>query len=82
MKETTEHLKSAGHRGHGTGRILETTMCTDRKVGMHDGRTRQLPDGAMTGGNQPTNIRGIDRRRKVQEARCLEVPAVLNCRGP
>jgi hypothetical protein len=33
-------------------------------------RQRQLPDGTMTGGNQPTNIRGIDRRWKVPVTRC------------
>lgn len=30
----------------------------------HDRRERQLPDGTMTGGNQPTNSSGIDRRER------------------
>lgn len=75
-------LKSAGHRGHGTGRTLGDTMCTDRKGGMHDARERQLPDGEMTCGNQPTNIRGIDRRWKVPAARWLQAPHISNNRGP
>jgi hypothetical protein len=57
-------------------------MCHDRKTVTHESRARQLPDGTMTGGNQPTNIRGIDRRRKVPEARCLQVPCTVNGRGP
>ena len=60
-----KHLESAGHRGHGTERTLETARGTGACSGTHDLRVRQLSDGAMTGGNQPTNIRGINRRRKV-----------------
>ena len=60
-----KHLQSAGHRGHGTERTLEEAMGTGACSGTHDLRVRQLSDGAMTGGNQPTNIRGINRRGKV-----------------
>ena len=60
-----KHLESAGHRGHGTERTLEWTMGTGACSGTHENRVRQLSDGAMTGGSQPTNIRGIDRRGKV-----------------
>ena len=60
-----KHLESAGHRGHGTERILGDTMGTGACSGAHDARVRQLSHGAMTGGSQPTNIRGIDRRGKV-----------------
>ncbi len=59
------HLESAGHRGHGTERTLEATMGTGACSGTHEPRVRQLSDGTMTGGNQPTNIRGINRRGKV-----------------
>jgi hypothetical protein len=59
------HLESAGHRGHGTERTLGDTMGTGACSGTHEARVRQLSDGAMTGGSQPTNIRGIDRRGKV-----------------
>ena len=60
-----KHLESAGHRGHGTERTLVRAMGTGACSGTHDSRVRQLSDGAMTGGNQPTNIRGINRRGKV-----------------
>jgi hypothetical protein len=60
-----KHLESAGHRGHGTERILEGATCARLDPGTHESRVRQLSDGAMTGGNQPTNIRGSDRRGKV-----------------
>ena len=59
------HLESAGHRGHGTERTLGNTTGAKACFGMPDARVRQLSDGAMTGGSQPTNIRGIDRRGKV-----------------
>ena len=58
-----------GRVGHGTGRILESAKCTWLTPCMHDPRVRPLPDGTMTGGNQATNIRGIDRRMKVPSAR-------------
>ena len=60
-----KHLESTGHRGHGTERTLDPTMGTGACSGTHDSRVRQLSDGTMTGGNQPTNIRGINRRGKV-----------------
>ena len=60
-----KHLESAGHRGHGTERTLDQAMGTGACSGTHETRVRQLSDGAMTGGKQPTNIRGIDRRGKV-----------------
>ena len=60
-----KHLQSAGHRGHGTERTLDAAMCAGPYPGTHELRARQLSHGAMTGGNQPTNIRGIDRRGKV-----------------
>ena len=65
-------LETVGHRGHGSGRTLVKPMCAGRTSGMHEFRPRKLPDGTMTGGNQPTNIRGIDRRRKVPMAHCLQ----------
>ena len=63
-----------GHRGHGTGRILDSTTCRSRAASTHDNRVRQLPRGTMTGGNQPTNIRGINRRRKVPVVCCSQPP--------
>jgi hypothetical protein len=63
-----------GHRGHGTGRILDPTKCRSRAAPKHDTRVRQFPHGTMTGGNQPTNIRGINRRRKVLAACCSQPP--------
>ena len=62
-----------GHRGHGKGRILGAAMCRSLERSTHDPRLRQLPRGTMTGGNQPTNIRGINRRRKVPGAHCLQM---------
>ena len=70
-----------GHRGHGMGRILGRAKCRDLTVSTHETRVRQLPRGTMTGGNQPTNIRGINRRRKVPAARCLQAP-LPNARSP
>lgn len=61
-----------GRVGHGTGRILERAKCAWLTPCTHDPRVRTLPDGTMTGGNQPTNIRGIDRRTKVPSARHLQ----------
>ncbi len=63
-----------GHCGHGTGRTLEKTKCTGHPAPNHVARVRQLPRGTMTGGNQPTNIRGINRRRKVPVAYCPQPP--------
>ena len=63
-----------GHCGHGTGRTLEKTKCTGLTAPNHVARARQLPRGTMTGGNQSTNIRGINRRRKVPVARCPQPP--------
>ena len=60
-----KHLESAGHRGHGTERTLDNTTGTGARSGTRETRVRQLSDGTMTGGNQPTNIRGINRRGKV-----------------
>ncbi len=53
-------------------------MCTGHPAGTHVTRARQLPDGEMTGGNQPTHIRGIDRRRKVPVIRCSQVRQTSN----
>ena len=61
-----------GRAGHGMGRILDKPMCTRLTPRTHESRLRPLPDGTMTGGNQPTNIRGIDRRTKVPSARHLQ----------
>jgi hypothetical protein len=69
-----------GRVGHGTGRFLETTTCTRLTPRTHEHRVRPLPDGTMTGGNQPTYIRGIDRRMKVPSARHLQAPANQNSR--
>ena len=78
MGTCSQRVTAATERGESS----MTTMCIDRKADTHEGRARQLPHGAMTGGNQPTNIRGIDRRRKVPEARCLQVPCTSYNRGP
>jgi hypothetical protein len=67
-------LRTAGHRGHGTGRTLENTWRAGGDSGTRVDRVRKLPDGTMTGGNQPTNIRGINRRRTVPVIRCLQAP--------
>ena len=69
-----------GRAGHGTGRILDRTMCSRLTPRTHDPRVRPLPDGTMTGGNQPTYIRGIDRRMKVPSARHLQAPHNQNPR--
>ena len=69
-----------GRAGHGTGRILQPPTGTRRKPRMHEPRVRPLPDGTMTGGNQPTYIRGIDRRMKVPSARHLQAPHNQNPR--
>jgi hypothetical protein len=63
-----------GRVGHGTGRFLESPKCTRLTPRTHDARVRPLPDGTMTGGNQPTYIRGIDRRMKIPSARHLQAP--------
>lgn len=59
------HLQPAGYHGHGMERILEAAISSEPRLATHDARVRQLSDGTMTGGNQSTNIRGIDRRGKV-----------------
>ena len=69
-----------GRAGHGTGRILELPTCTRLKPRSHDPRVRPLPDGTMTGGNQPTYIRGIDRRMKVPSTRHFQAPQDQNPR--
>jgi len=63
-----------GRVGHGTGRVLDVPTCGQSPCATHDARARQLPDGTMTGGTQPTYIRGIDRRKKVPSTRHLEPP--------
>ncbi len=77
-----KHLQSAGHRGHGTERTLVDTMGTGACSGTHDARVRQLSDGTMTGGNQPTNIRGINRRGKVPGGPLAPGASVYQRDGP
>lgn len=74
LKRKDGRLRTAGHRGHGTGRTLVRAKCNGREPVTHASRPSQLPDGTMTGGNQPTHIRGINRRRKVPMTRCPEAP--------
>lgn len=76
------HLRTAGHRGHGPERILVNARCTGQSDGTHEVRARQLSDGEMTCGNQPTHIRGIDRRRKVPMIRCSLVRQTSNLPPP
>ena len=57
-----------GHRGHGSLRTLGYADCTRGNSGTHDVSVRQLSeDETMTGVNQRTNIRGIDRRGSVPD---------------
>jgi len=63
-----------GRVGHGTGRTLDVPTCGQSPHATHDARASQIPDGTMTGGTQPTHIRGIDRRGKVPSTRHLQPP--------
>ena len=72
-------LQTVGHRGHGIHRILVYALGVGVRADMHDKRVGQLCYGKMTGGNQPTNIRGIDRRMKVPGGPLF---AFINSRDP
>jgi hypothetical protein len=75
-------LKSARRRDHGGGRILAATKCSRLTPVTHGTRPRQLPDGTMTGGTQPTHIRGIDRRRTIPAVGWLQAsPELPRCRA-
>ena len=46
------------------GRTLVTTMCSELSSPRTMLDRGSSPDGTMTGGNQPTDLRGINRRVK------------------